>query len=272
MAVASLLSVSVCLADVEKRDQFERIFQLAGGPAELIVDNVFGSVTVAAAGGNAVRVIVRQHWKADTQDDLAQAERDVRLDIGQSGNTVRVYVDGPFRDRGGNRGGRMRYRPNYDFEVQVPRQTALNVKTVLGDVEVSGTAEKFQVASVNGGAEMTDVTGSGQVKTVNGPVRVRFSSNPGGAVAMSTVNGGITAEFLPGLSADVQASTVNGGVYTDFEATALSPLPATSELRANGKRVYRSNGSTRVRIGSGGSALEFKTVNGDIKIRQRGAQ
>ena len=89
---------------------------------------------------------------------------------------------------------------------------------------------------------------------------------------MTTVNGGVTAEFLPGLSADVEASTLNGGVYTDFEATSLAPLPIASELRSNGRRVYRSSGKTRVRIGGGGPAFEFKTVNGDIKIRQRGMQ
>jgi hypothetical protein len=272
VALAGLLSAGVCVADVEKRDQFERVFQLAGGPAELVIENVFGSITVSAAGANAARIIVRQHWTADSQEDMAQAEREVRLDIGQTGNTIRVYVDGPFRNRRGERDGRIRYRPRYDFDVQVPRETALNVKTVIGDVAVRGVAAKFNVASVNGSAEVSDIAGAGQVKTVNGPVTVRFSANPQGDVAMTTVNGVVTAEFPAGLSADVQASTVNGGIYTDFEATSLAPLPITTEVGSNGKRVYRSSGKTRVRIGSGGPALEFKTVNGDIKIRQRGAR
>ena len=64
---------------------------------------------------------------------MAEAKRDVKLDMSQQGNFVRLYVDGPFRSnngvnyRGDNYYG---YRVVFDYDIQVPVGTELVLKTI----------------------------------------------------------------------------------------------------------------------------------------------
>ena len=63
--------------------------------------------------------------------------------------------------------------------------------------------------------------------------------------------------------------TFNGGAYTDFPVTAL-PRAAPVAERRDGKFVYRADKSTSVRIGNGGPEYKFDTLNGSIRIINRG--
>jgi hypothetical protein len=63
--------------------------------------------------------------------------------------------------------------------------------------------------------------------------------------------------------------TFNGHAYTDFDATPLPSLTPVSERR-EGKFIYRSDRSTGLRIGSGGPEFKFDTLNGSIRIINRG--
>jgi DUF4097 and DUF4098 domain-containing protein YvlB len=66
-----------------------------------------------------------------------------------------------------------------------------------------------------------------------------------------TVNGGIEVYVPDGLDAEVDMRTVNGGVTSDF------PLTVTG--RINTRHI-------RATIGKGGRRLEFRTVNGSVKL------
>jgi DUF4097 and DUF4098 domain-containing protein YvlB len=116
---------------------------------------------------------------------------------------------------------------------------------------------------------MNEVAGSGPVHTVNGKISVVFSRNPTKDSSFKSVNGTIEASFRPNLSADVRVKTFNGHAYTDFDATALPGLSPVSERR-DGKFIYRSDRSTGMRIGNGGPEFKFDTLNGSIRIINRG--
>ena len=82
-------------------------------------------------------------------------------------------------------------------------------------------AGDFDVSNVNGGVELSEMGGSGQVHTVNGKIAVTFTKNPTKSCSFRTVNGSVDVSFRPNLSADVQVKTFNGNAYTDFDATAM---------------------------------------------------
>jgi DUF4097 and DUF4098 domain-containing protein YvlB len=103
---------------------------------------------------------------------------------------------------------------------------------------------------------------------VNGKVTVVFARNPARECSFKTVNGDIDAAFRPNLSANVHVKTFNGDAYTDFESQPLAS-PASAERR-NGKFIYRSNRASSFRIGSGGPELNFDTLNGTVRISNRG--
>jgi hypothetical protein len=276
------LSVLFCLpaaallllaADVEQNETIQKSFPLAGAaPRKVIVDNVNGSIQVSGNSGNEVRLVARKRLRADSPDKAEQARREVTLDITQEANTVRFYVDGPFRCRDGgvHMHGRPGYDVKYDFELQVPRDTAAELKTINdGQIRLDNVTGDYLVDNINGGIEMNEVAGSGKVYALNGRVKVLFSQNPRAASSFGSLNGEVRVTFQPDLSADLRFKTFNGGVFTDFPVSYL-PTPASSGERHGARFVYKSNEWSAARVGHGGPELTFDAFNGNIRILSRG--
>jgi hypothetical protein len=276
MKTAMILACAAALAygfDQEEKETIRRNFPAS---ARLEVDNVNGFVHVTGYNGSEIQMVAEKTIQAETQERLDAAKREVKLDTTQSGDTLTLFVDGPFRchcDEGrfsvhehSHRG----YRVIYDFEIKVPAATALRLGTVNGgEVRVENTTGDFDAGNVNGSIEMREVAGSGQVHTVNGKITVAFSRNPAKNCSFKTVNGSIETSFQPNLSADVQVKTFNGHAYTDFTGSGLPRANVTPERR-DGRFVYRSNNFSGFRIGNGGPEFKFDTLNGSIRIINRG--
>ncbi len=256
------------MAEVEERASESRAFSNA---KLLIVDNVWGSIDVTGYSGNEVQVEVAKRIRGESQERVEAARREIRLDMSQSGDTVKLYVDGPFRCHCQDGGfssdrGHAGYEVTYDFHIRAPRQARIDLYTVnRGQIRVQDVAGDFDIHNVNGGIELRGMSGSGRARTVNGRVVAAFAANPTRDTGFETVNGDVDVTFQQGLSADVRMSTMHGGMYTDYDVTAL-PEAAAPERR-DGKFVYHRSGVAGVRIGSGGVNLRFKTLNGDIFIR-----
>lgn len=268
LAIAFLLSAwLVSGADLEDKETIRRTFPAA---ARLDLDNVSGRIHVTGYNGSQIEMVAEKTIRAESQDQLQAAKNDVKLDISESGGELRIYVDGPFRDRFG-RDRRRDYDVNYDFDLKVPAATVLQLANVNhGPVRVENTSGNFDLRSVNGGIELVEAAGSGTARTVNGKISAVFDRNPSSSTSFKTVNGTIEASFRPNLSADIRVQTFNGAAYTDFEATPL-PRPAAVPGERRGNRfVYRADRSTAMRIASGGPEITFKTLNGEIRIIKRG--
>jgi DUF4097 and DUF4098 domain-containing protein YvlB len=185
----------------------------------------------------------------------------VRLDITQSGDAVRLYVDGPWRNhdginyRGDNYYG---YHVNYDYEIRVPRATKVDLHTINnGDIQVKDTLGDFSVHGLNGGIDLENVGGSGDVHTLNGKVRVKFARNPQRDCNFHTLNGAMDVYFQPPLNADLEYHTLNGGVYADFDVSASG---SGYLQRGGGRREHNA------RAGTGGPHLSFHALNGPIRL------
>jgi hypothetical protein len=266
------LAAGVVCADVEHKDSRQMSYTLPAN-GKLIVDNVHGAVHVTAHSGREVRVAVQEHWRADTQEKLAEGRRDVKLDATQDGGTVKLFVNGPFRccNGGVHFHEDPGYRVRYDFEISVPADTSLDLRTINeGDINAQGTRGGFEARNVNGPIELVDVAGPGLVRTVNGRIHVAFAQNPTTPLSCKTINGEVAVEFQPDVSADFRFKTQNGHAYTDFEVAALPGEPVKVE-KSRRKAVYRLNQFTGVRIGQGGGPEHrFETLNGNIRILKRG--
>lgn len=268
-----MLATVVCSAAVEDRKTTERAFTMPAGPKKLIVDNIHGGIEVRGHSGNDVKVTVQEHWRADDESQMQEARRDVRLDITQQGNELKLYVDGPFRCNCSNGEGRSRpgYTARFEFVILAPFDTAVDLRTVNGGkILAEKVVGNFAIRHVNGPIELTDLVGSGTAHTVNGGVRATFRESPKDATSFKSVNGELAVTFPPGLSADLLLKTMNGDAFTDFEVTA-QPTPAAAGERNGSRFVYRGKDrATTVRAGSGGPPIRFETLNGDIRILKRG--
>jgi hypothetical protein len=275
VACATLLAAGSAAGADESRWKFEnqetvrRAFPMsAGAPQKLLVDNINGYVHVTG-GSNEVQVSVNRHTRAWSQQALEEANKEVKLDMSQQGNFVRLYVDGPFRSGNGvNYRGEDYYGYNvvFDYDIQVPAGMEVVLKTVNhGDIQLKKTTGDYEINGVNGGIELDGVAGSGTVRTVNGPVKVSFQRNPTKDCRFYTLNGKLEAYFQPPLDANAHFKTLNGSVYTDFDVTPM-PLEPAKAQQSNGKFVYRSNRTMAGRMGKGGPDLSFETLNGTIQL------
>src|SRR5262249_34302246 len=120
---------------VREEETIQKAFAMTAGnvPRVLEVDNVFGSIDVVGIPGDQAQLVVKKTVRAETKEKIEQAKKDVTLDINQQGNSVTLYVNGPFRcqcqgcvnfDRDTG------YVVKMDFELQVPTNTSVKLKTV----------------------------------------------------------------------------------------------------------------------------------------------
>jgi len=258
---------------VHAEEPIHQNFTVDPAAAKLLVDNISGFVHVTGYSGREVQVNVTKRIGADSNEAMAEAKRDVKLDMSQQGNFVRLYVDGPFRNNNGTsyRGDDYYgYRVAFDYEIQVPVQTELILKTInAGDIVVKKTTGDFDIHGLNGGIEMEDIAGAGMIRTLNGPLKVTFAKNPTRNTEFHTLNGKMDVYFQPNLNADLNFHTLNGGIYTDFDVTTRPQKASAGEI-SGGKFIYRSgNRDMEVRTGSGGPELTFRGLNGPIRLHSK---
>jgi hypothetical protein len=279
MILSILTFVGVFLAahdfNVQEKEEIQKTlkFQDPSKPKEVLVDNVFGSIKVEGTGGQEVLLLAQKTIKARTGEKIQKAKEEVRLDISEEGNTVELYVNGPFRchNQWGD-GINWRdpgYEVQFDFELKVPHQTNLTLKTVnCGDIMVKNVEGEFEVKNVNGKIEMTEISGSGIAHTVNGKLKVVFTQNPKSDCSFKTINGELELFFPEAPSADFRLKTFNGEAFSDFPFSYLPRTKAVSEQRKE-KFIYKSDGFSNIRIGKGGPEIKLDTLNGNIFLNKR---
>ena len=251
----------------ENRETIHRSFDVssASNAKKLLVDNRNGFIHVNGYGGKEVQVTVEKHIRAQSSEALAEAQRDVKLDMSQQGSFVRLYEDGPFRSHGRD-DGYYGYHVDFDFEIQVPSDTELVLKGFNQEIQVKKVAGDFDIHDFNGAIDLEEVSGSGSVDTFNGKIKVAFSKNPARETRFKTFNGSVDVYFQPTLDADLHFMTFHGALYTDFEVNALS----SGGESKNGKSIYRSSHRmTAGRTGKGGPGLSFDTFNGSSRLHSK---
>lgn len=265
-------SASAELKEYDRGSQ-NRSFEVEPARATVLaVDNLFGRIEIRTHDEPRIDLELTKSVHARSRESFERALNEVSLDVSQEPGLVDLYVNGPFRHPVERKwSGRWRdhgYKVVYDFDLTVPRGTEIRVKTVDGgDLLVAGVSGRFDVTNVNGGIEMYDVEGSGSAKTVNGPVRVEFTRNPTESSHFETVSGDVEIAFRGGLSADLEMISTFGELWSEWKVEPLASRPPVETLES-GRRVIRTGGGARVRVGTGGPQHSFETLSGDVLIRR----
>ena len=254
---------------VRAEEKVQKTFAMPAAHRTLEIDNVWGSIEVVGTSSNEAQLTVNKTYRAESKEKLEEARKKITLDITDQPDALKLYVNGPFRcncnDGCGHRDFEG-YIVKMDFQVQVPRDTDVRIKTVNeGRVSVRDINGKLLVRNVNGDIQMRNIAGTVSARTVNGPVKISFRQNPTEASDFQTVNGAVELQFAKNLAADFRFKTMNGAIYSDFPASAM-PASGMEEEHHGAKVVFRANRYTGVRIGSGGPQIKVENLNGDIRI------
>jgi len=270
----------------ESHDQtIEKTFTVDGMP-RLRVQNVSGETAIRVGEPGQVRVVARKRVKGGSADRAKRLLENVEVRIEQKGNDIFVEPHLYEQERSWLdlfRGKRFRV----DFEITVPRETAVNAQMVSGDLDLQGTRGPARVESVSGDVNIEDMQGPMRIKSVSGDVQCTdyVGSVEGSSVSgdvdirgrvysceLHTVSGDISIDLEPEvggresrlktISGDVEVGLLTSSCVCDYH-TASGDLDC--EVPA---RIMREGRKDRtVVIGDGRSRLSVKTVSGDLTIK-----
>ena len=285
LKIATIGSALLCIGlaanaqgRVEHSSTKQTLHFAGAGPHTLDLRDINGSITVEAYDGNDVELTVNKSVRADSDDDMRAADRDVTVNTSENADVVQVIVNqknqGVCGEESPHRYGSWFDSPSYevrfDFTVRVPADTRLQLCNINGGgVTVKGTRSDFSLRNVNGHITMTDVAGSGEAITVNGPVKASFVATPSKPSRFRTINGDVVVTLPDGAAADLRLKSFSGGLYTDFDVQTMPVETLHTVEKRDGMSVYRSNDFTSVRAGNGGPELTLDTLNGDVRVLRR---
>src|SRR5436309_541446 len=171
----------------ESHDQtIEKTFTVEGMP-RLRVQNISGETAIRVGEPGQVRIVARKRVKGGSADRAKRLLENVEVRIEQQGNDIFVEPHLYEQERSWVdlfRGKRFRV----DFEITVPRETAVNAQTASGDLDPNGTRGPARVESVPGDVNIAHVQGPMRIKSVSGDVQC---TDYVGAVEGSSVSGDV---------------------------------------------------------------------------------
>ena len=223
------------------REEIRQTYQLSPG-ARVELAGLNGPVKIETSDTRTAEVHIER--TASTQEALDR--RKVTIEADANSLRIRAEKEGGFISRmfGDSAGERV--------TLKLPRQISLLGKGVNGSFISSEIDGPVEIAGINGRVQIANATGRATFKGVNGSIVVGLKKIDVEGVTLSGINGNIELQLASDVNADLEARGMNGRVVSD--------LPNVS-IDKGSKR-----GSYQARIGSGGSGITAKGINGNIRL------
>ena len=244
----------------QTKDSYNIPLSNPGDDGKLIVHIMQGSVVVEGYSGNEVVVestggTIRNHMSHNNGKNSVKSNL-MSFTIEEIDNTVRVNHS---LEKGLT-----------NYKIKVPFNFSVDLKTMSqGEIIVKNVTGSHEVSNTNGPITMTNVSGSVIADALNQDIEVSFDQVDNSTAMMFTsLNGDLDISFPSNLSALVTALTENGTVYTDFEITSTKN---SEDIKiSDGIELHKVNKRNGVsgKINDGENEIMFKTLNGDILIRE----
>ncbi len=250
----------------ETVDKTTQTFKV-GADAALDLAGISGDVHVTGGSGNEIRVEATRHVRHRNPDEAKRLLNDLRVEMNHINGRVEVRSVYPRRGPYGERGISARV----DYVIAVPAGASVSVKSISGDVVVSGVRGEVRAETVSGDVDVSNATNVALAKTVSGDVIAR---DIGGAttLVLGTVSGTVIASGLKVRA--LEAGSVSGDVKLSgmqVERVAAKSVSGSIEFDAPlvkaGRYEFTSHsGNVRVIIsGSTGFELDADTFSGSVR-------
>ncbi|MHC4457486.1 MAG: DUF4097 family beta strand repeat-containing protein [Planctomycetota bacterium] len=213
--------------------------------ATLVIENQLGTIAITGADVTDCNVTARISARAPSEEEAAEIAKQVKIRLVPEGNTLTVKADKPHFGK--------KRSVTINYEVTVPRQTALQLESNMGQIEVSNIAASIRAETDIGTITCEEISGDIDLAADIGEITVVYSKNAP-AVCNATIKtniGKINFTAPPNFSATIDAAANIGSIETDL------PLSVTGKI---GKELHGT-------IGEGEGALNLKTDVGEINIR-----
>ncbi len=253
---------------VSKSNSWSKTYAVTTDTPTLEISNVWGGVKVRPGKSGEIVVSVSEDRSAPNQRLFDRSLEIIKLNVESSKAGLSMKVGNPD-DRWQGMNSCDECRVEYQFEVQVPVNTLIDVSTVLdGLVDVKGIRGVVSASNVNGSVRVDDIHNCDSIESVNGKIDVGFKRAPSSDCSVETINGDITLNLPANTNLDVAVDLFNGDIRSDFSIEPFS-MPATIEHKTkDGSNRYRIKQLSGVRIGANGPVYSIASMNGDVRIQK----
>lgn len=222
---------------------FNRSLTVGNSP-DLYVSNGSGHIHIFAGSDTEVHIQahVSSNWQMFGNADDSVHRIVSNPPIRQNGNEIRVG-DIPSEDRS------LFNNITIDYEISVPRATALNLHSGSGDLRVDGVGRYLKAQTGSGSVSGFNISGAADLRTGSGDIELD--------------------EQAP---ADVQAVTGSGSIRIRGLDGKLTARTGSGDIDASGKllgEAHLQSGSGSIHLHSGPDArysVEASTGSGSIRV------
>jgi DUF4097 and DUF4098 domain-containing protein YvlB len=250
----------------ETVDKSSQTFKV-GAEGALDLTGIAGDVRVTGGSGNEIRVEATKRVRHRNADEAKRLLGELRIEMNNFNGRVEVRSVYPRRTPSGERNISARV----DYVVTVPVAAMVAVKSISGNVIVSGVRGEVRAETVSGDVSVDSTPNLAVAKTVSGDVTARDIGGPT-TLVLSTVSGTVIASGLKVRA--LEAGSVSGDVRLSgmqverVEAKSVSGnIDFDAPLVKAGRYEFTSHsGNVRVVIsGNTGFELDADTFSGSVR-------
>ena len=173
---------------------------------------------------------------------------DIKLEITQSGNTIEIDANHQVVER------RNDNVVETDFDIQVPNQAKLDLRTFSAPITVTGVSGDLTADGFSSEIRLRDVAGPMRLKTFSGNIEVESRNwRDGDDLKVNTFSGDITLHLPDSARGDLTFDSFSGSFNSDL------PVTMSSSSRRNFRGALN---------GGGGADFDLHTFSGDVRIRR----
>lgn len=230
------------------RFEYERMDELDAAlvpGSTLALENDVGSITIEGLDVTSCNLTATITAKAPTEEEAEELAEQTKIALEPYRNTLTVKITKPPK--------RKHRSVSINFDITVPKQTALQISSDVGEIRISDIAEEIRARTDVGRISCREISGDIDLQADVGKINVVYSEEASAAcdVTIKTDVGSIDLTTPPGCSASVQADTDVGSITTDMPLTIKGKV---------GKNLQGT-------IGAGEGRMYLKTDVGSIRIR-----
>jgi len=234
--------------------------------AHVFVHNGRGDISVRSADDGVIRVSAKKGVKTWSEEEADRIAKPVSAEIVKVGDTYEVRPSGyDWSDA----------RIGVDFDVSVPKKSALTVKTDKGNVQVADMATDIGVTDQNGDVDVRNISGDVLIDVHKGDVKVDDTqgdvkvSGKGGEIDVTNATGSLTVDG--DFYGPVRADKVSKGVRMISAKTdlTLSALAGHLESSSGNLDVVDAPGNLNLRTRD--NEISIENPGGKVNIENRNA-
>jgi len=230
------------LAAAETESNLEKTFP-SKPDGQLVVEADRGSISITTGDRADVSILVKRSLSRTSEETAAEVFAAHEVSFAQEGD--RVIVRGKLKNNLTRTLNRAAQNLNVRYEIAVPRQFNLDLRTAAGSISSSDIQGRVKARTSGGSLKFAAIRGPFDGETAAGSIRLGSAS---GAVLAKTSGGSIDMGTL------------------DSETTAETSAGSISVDLAKAKLVAKTSGGS-VRVGQVDAPAELRTSAGSITVK-----